>query len=63
MVENVAKHNGQMDDEGIQKQVLSTIDTEGTIKDSLAYAEKLGVNHSDLDKILKSLVADDYVEL
>jgi hypothetical protein len=50
-------------DESIQSSVLKEIDQNGTVADSLDLAKKLGISHTDLDNNLKSLVADEYLEL
>jgi DNA-binding PadR family transcriptional regulator len=63
MVETTNTPTHLMDDEGIQRWVLHTLDKESEIKDSLILSKYLGIAHSELDKNLKSLSADDYVTL
>lgn len=63
MVESTPTSTGLMNDEGIQRLILVTLDSENEIKDSLILAKKIGISHAELDKNLKSLMADDYIQL
>jgi DNA-binding MarR family transcriptional regulator len=43
--------------------VLNYLNQNGTIPDTLELAKEMAITHENLDKILKSLLADDYVVL
>ena len=47
----------------LEKKVLSLLSSNNEIADSLDVSKEAGVSHLDLDKVLKSLLVDDYVTL
>ena len=57
------KQNTQFNEEHVQSQVLSLLHTHTSIEDTLDLAKELVITHIDLDKVLKSLLVDDYVVL
>lgn len=50
-------------EEHAQNVVLTTLSKEESIKDTLDLAKELKISHIDLDKVLKSLLVDDYIVL
>lgn len=42
---------------------MKQLQEKSEIADSLDFAKELGITHTDLDKNLKSLLADEYVDL
>ena len=50
-------------EEVVQNVVLKTLSQAGTIEDTIPLAKSLNITHTDLDKVLKSLLVDDYVVL
>lgn len=50
-------------DSQIQAKILTHLATSAIIEDTLQYAQDIGTNHTELDKALKSLTADEYVNL
>ncbi len=47
----------------LQDTILKHLGEKNTIDDTLQYAASLNITHEELDKSLKSLVADEYVTL
>ena len=58
-----AANNSPFNEEKVQKVVLTTLNETGSIEDTLVLAQKLEITHVDLDKVLKSLIVDEYIVL
>lgn len=50
-------------DEEIQIKILSHLNSNPSIENTLDFASTFGISHSELDKSLKSLTADEYITL
>jgi hypothetical protein len=50
-------------DSQLQSKVLTHLATHSVIEDTLRFASDNGTSHSELDKALKSLTADEYISL
>ena len=50
-------------DSQLQSKILTHLASHQTIEDSLQFALENGTIHAELDKALKSLTADEYVNL
>lgn len=50
-------------EEHVQTHVLQTLHKNDIINDTLDIAKELDMSHVELDKVLKSLLVDDYVVL
>jgi len=47
----------------MENRILQYLSEHNHIDDTLQFAQRVGVTHTDLDKSLKSLLVDDYLEL
>ena len=52
-----------LSDEEVQSRILQHLKANDAIENTLDFAQSLGISHAELDKNLKSLNADDYIEL
>lgn len=60
MVEQI---NTASDERVMENRILQYLSEHNQIDDTLQFAQRVGVTHTDLDKSLKSLLVDDYLEL
>lgn len=57
------QHHEKADTDKIETELLQHLVSHESIEDTLQYSAQLNINHHDLDPILKSLNADEYVVL
>ncbi len=58
-----ASNATNFNEEHVQTTVLQILKKDGAINNTLDLAKELNITHADLDKVLKSLLVDDYVKL
>lgn len=47
----------------VEQHILTLLSEKECIEDTLALATELGISHVELDKTLKSLLVEEYVQL
>ena len=52
-----------MESKSLEQKVLESLASREEVKSSLDFAQELGVDHKELDSVLKSLAAAEYLAL
>jgi DNA-binding MarR family transcriptional regulator len=53
----------QFNEEQVQTRILQILKQDGSIGNTIDLANELKISHADLDKVLKSLLVDEYIKL
>lgn len=50
-------------DENLERLILERLERDKVVHDTHVLGEELKINHTEIDKVLKSLNADEYISL
>jgi hypothetical protein len=59
----MVESHSTLSDDHVQSLILKSLSENNTIEDSQVFAKTLGISHLELDKSLKSLLVDEYLQL